>query len=154
MNPKRWQQIDRIFESALERAPQERDAFLDEACRNDAVLRNEVESLIACDQAKGFMEVPVVEDAARLLAHDSARSMLGQELGSYKILSKIGEGGMGEVYLALHLPTDRKVAFKLLPPYLIKDEQHARLNWLRARQPSNTRCVRQARKDTGGCDSI
>jgi serine/threonine protein kinase/TolB-like protein/Flp pilus assembly protein TadD len=125
MDRERWQQIDTIFKSALECAPSDRPAFLDEACRSDISLRSEVESLIAHDQARSFMDNPGFEDAARLLTHGRTGSLLGQTLGPYKILGQIGAGGMGEVYLALHTTTNRKVALKLLPPYLIKDEQRA-----------------------------
>jgi serine/threonine-protein kinase len=84
-----------------------------------------VESLIAHDQAESFMDDPAFEDAARLLMQDRTTSLRGQALGPYKILEQIGTGGMGEVHLALHATTNRKVALKLLPPYLIKDEQRA-----------------------------
>ena len=125
MNRKRWQQIDAVFKSALDRAPWERHAFLDVACRSDVILRNEVESLIAHDQAGSFMAVPAVEDASRLLTQNSTGSLLGQDLGSYKILRQLGEGGMGQVYLALHTTMNRKVALKLVSPHLIDDEQRA-----------------------------
>ncbi len=123
MDRERWQQIDAIFKSALERAPSERDAFLKEVCRNDATLRSEVESLIAHDQAGSFMDDPAFADATRLLDRTTARR--GQALGPYQILEQIGEGGMGEVYLALHARTNRKVALKLLSPSFIKDEHRA-----------------------------
>src|SRR5688572_15876276 len=125
MDRARWQQIDTIFKSALERAPAERAVFLDEACRGDATLRNGVESLIAHDQAGSFMDDSAFEDATRLFAQDRTGSLLGQDLGPYQILEQIGAGGMGEVHLALHTRTNRKVALKLLPSYLIKDEQRA-----------------------------
>jgi eukaryotic-like serine/threonine-protein kinase len=123
MDRERWQQIDTIFKSALEYAPSERAAFLDEACRSDALLRCEVESLIAHDQARSFMDEPGFEDATRLLMQNRIGSLLETSLGPYKILGEIGAGGMGEVYLALHATTNRQVALKLLPSYLIKDEQ-------------------------------
>jgi serine/threonine protein kinase len=125
MDPERWQQIDTIFKSALERAPYERAAFLDEVCRSDEFLRREVESLIVHDQARSFMDDPAFEDASRLLTQNRTNSLLKQSLGPYKILGLIGAGGMGEVYLALHATTNRKVALKLLPPYLVNDEQRA-----------------------------
>jgi len=125
MDRERWQQIDTIFKSALERAPSERAAFLDEVCRSDATLRSEVESLIAHDQAESFMDDPAFADATRLLMQDRTTSLRGQALGPYKIIEQIGAGGMGEVYLALHTTTNRKVALKLLPPYLTKDAQRA-----------------------------
>ena len=125
MDRERWQQIDAIFKSALERAPSERDAFLKEVCRSDATLRSEVESLIAHDHSGSFMDDPAFEDATRLLMQDRTSSLRGQALGPYKILEQIGEGGMGEVYLALHARTNRKVALKLLSLSFIKDEQRA-----------------------------
>ena len=93
MDRERWQQIDTIFKSALERAPSERNAFLDEVCRSDASLRSEVESLIAHDQAGSFMDDPAFEDATRLLTQDRTGSLVGQTLGPYKILRQIGAGG-------------------------------------------------------------
>ena len=125
MDRERWQQIDTIFKSALECAPSERAAFLEQACRSDTILRREVESLIAHDQAQSFMADPAFADASRLLTQDRTGSLLGEALGPYKILGQIGAGGMGEVYLALHATTNRKVALKLLPSYFIKDEQRA-----------------------------
>lgn len=125
MDRERWQQVDRIFKSALERAPSERDAFLDEVCSSDAGLRSEVESLIAHDHAGSFMDEPAFEDATRLLTWNRTSFLRGQQLGPYKILDQIGAGGMGEVYLALHERTNRKVALKLLFPSFIKDEQRA-----------------------------
>ncbi|MEK6282456.1 MAG: protein kinase [Acidobacteriota bacterium] len=125
MDRKRWQQIDTIFKSALERTSSERAAFLDEACRSDATLRNEVESLIAHGQTGSFMVDPAFEDAARLLTQNTTGSLVEQALGPYKILEQIGAGGMGEVHLALHTTTNRKVALKILPSYLIKDEHRA-----------------------------
>lgn len=125
MERERWQQIDRIFKSALERAPSERDAFLDEVCRSDVALRSEVESLIAHDHAGSFMDDPAFEDATRLLTQHRTSFLRGQSLGPYKILEQIGAGGMGEVYLALHERTNRKVALKLLFPSVLNDEQRA-----------------------------
>ena len=126
MDRERWQQVDTIFKSALEREPVERARFLDEACAGDAALREEVESLIAHDETASFMETPASDDAARLLAADETDALVGQTIGSYQILEKIGAGGMGEVYLALHAKTKRKVALKLLPAHFAGDEQRVR----------------------------
>jgi serine/threonine protein kinase/Tol biopolymer transport system component len=126
MDRERWQQIDQIFEAALARPASERAAFLGEACAGDAELRAEIESLIAHEEAEGFMEAPAFEDAARVLAADARHSLIGQTLGSYQILESLGAGGMGEVYLALHVRTNRKVALKLLPAAFMKDQQRVR----------------------------
>ena len=126
MNRERWQQIDQIFEAALARPASERAAFLGEACAGDAELRAEVESLIAHEEAEGFMEAPAFEDAARVLVENARDSLIGHTLGAYQILERLGAGGMGEVYLALHTRTNRKVALKLLPAVFMKDQQRVR----------------------------
>ena len=98
MKPERWQQIDKILEAALEREESERSAFLDEACAGDNSLRKEVESLLAADeQAESLIEAPAVEMVAEGFAKDQVGSLEGQQIGSYKILSLLGAGGMGEV---------------------------------------------------------
>src|SRR6185503_3870332 len=122
MTPERWQEIEGLLQAPLERAPAERAAFLDEACGADEAMRKEVESLLASsEQVEGFLESPVFEDAAGLLGHDGATSMVGLAIGPYVIMSQLGVGGMGEVYLARDPRLDRMVALKLLPEHL-KDE--------------------------------
>ena len=127
MHPERWRQIDTIFKSALEVPTGERQEFVARACGGDEELRREVESLIAYDRS-GFLDEPPAEEAARVLAAASerARSLAGQTVGPYRILSRLGAGGMGEVHLAVHERNGRKVALKLLPPHLTPDEQHVR----------------------------
>ena len=122
MDRERWQQIDQIFEAALARPAPERAEFLDGACAGDAGLRAEVESLIDHEKADGFLADPAVQDATRVLAEDAQHSLIGQTIGSYQILESLGAGGMGEVYLALHVRTNRKVALKLLHASFMKDE--------------------------------
>src|SRR6266498_685051 len=101
MTPERWQQVDRLLQGALERPPAERASFLNEACRGDEPLRKEVESLLASgDEAASFLKSPALEDAAPMLDDVKAISMLGRRIGSYQIVSQLGAGGMGEVYLA------------------------------------------------------
>ncbi len=71
MKPERWQQLDQLFHAALERAPEERAAFLDEACAGDRQLRKEVEALItANEQAGSFIEKPALEVEARSFANE------------------------------------------------------------------------------------
>jgi len=113
MEPERWQEIDQLLEAALEQEESQRAAFLEEACAGDETLRQEVETLlVAHDQVGDFIETPALEVAARNLAKTRTQSLVGQKLGSYQILSLLGSGGMGEVYLAQDTTLARKVALK------------------------------------------
>ncbi len=124
MKPERWQRIERIYHAALERDADERAAFLKEACEDDATLCSEVEMLIAAnEQAGGFMVAPALEakDTAAEKPEASTRIQVGQELSHYKILSRVGAGGMGEVFLAQDKILERRVALKLLPVQFTQD---------------------------------
>ena len=116
MNPERWQQVDQLFHSALERNGGERSAFLAEACLEDEPLRREVESLLSFhDRATSFIEVPAGDAAAELLVKRPSRLTPGMMLNRYEILDLVGKGGMGEVYLAEDTELHRRIALKVLP---------------------------------------
>jgi non-specific serine/threonine protein kinase len=116
MTPARFQAIEEIFLAALEQEPDSVSAFLDKACEGDAVLRREVEALLASDQRAGrFIEKSAVGLATNLLQNQQTDSLVGQTIGHYKISGSIGSGGMGEVYLATDIIAGRKAALKLLP---------------------------------------
>jgi len=120
MTPERWRQIDNLLQASIECAPEDRVALLDLACSEDKSLRQAVESLLNfCEQAEGFLEGSVLEDASKLFC---APELTGQLVGPYRIEAQLGVGGMGEVYLAEDTKLDRKVAIKFLPTYLEDDE--------------------------------
>src|SRR6185295_18922582 len=127
MKPERWQQVDRLFQAALALDPVDRVSFLDHACKSDHALRVEIQSLLdSHDSAGSFISSPALAANPSLIAGDSADSILQRTIGPYLILSQIGAGGMGEVFLAQDTRLGRKVALKLLPDYFTRDEQRVR----------------------------
>src|SRR5690348_14225483 len=99
MDPQRWQEIERLYHAAAELEGGARAAFLAQACGGDDDLRQEVESLLAGGAAgAAFMEAPVLELAARELA--GSEMPVKSSYAHYRILEKLGEGGMGTVYAA------------------------------------------------------
>ena len=129
MTPERWQRIEELYHEALERPANERIAWLASACGGDAELRREIEALLAAnDQAEGFLTAPALQLAAQSLAADEQPTQplspaIGVKLSHYKILARIGAGGMGEVYLARDARLERRVALKLLPQKFTQDPE-------------------------------
>src|SRR5919206_2078912 len=104
MDRERWRQVDGIFKSALELPTGERAAFVERACAGDEGLRAEVLSLVEHDREASLLERPAVEEATRLLAAEGERerTLAGKSFGPYRVVSRLGAGGMGEVHLAVH----------------------------------------------------
>jgi uncharacterized delta-60 repeat protein len=137
MDIHRWQQIERIFQAALELDPGERAAFLHEACSGDPRLSGEVEAMLSADeQGWDLLEGNAFEAAADLLADDYIELAAGRALGHYRVLGLLGAGGMGQVYLAEDIRLGRKVALKLLPTTYTRNESRLRRFQQEARSAS------------------
>jgi eukaryotic-like serine/threonine-protein kinase len=137
MDPaERWRRIEELFHAALDLEPQARPPFLQQACGDDIDLIKEVESLLdSSNKTMDFVPQAVLEVAHKMSAEDphnvptgvqsgifKATIAAGTQLAHYKVISMLGAGGMGEVYLAVDLQLRRKVALKMLAPELTGDE--------------------------------
>jgi len=142
MKPEHWKRLDELFHSALERTPVERAAFLDEACAGDQSLRKQVEaSLAAHEEAGSFAETRAMKVEARGVANDQAKIeaelATGKTISHYRIISLLGVGGMGQVFLAHDTTLGRKVALKLLPAEFTRNTERVRRFQQEARAASS-----------------
>lgn len=131
MNAELWKQVDALLDAALELPPEEREQFIVRSCDGNDELCEEVMSLVrAQSRASSFMERSAMKVAAHALAQDSNlttyTSLIGKEIGTYKIEKLLGSGGMGEVYLAHETKLNRRVALKILPQHFVADAERAK----------------------------
>jgi serine/threonine protein kinase/Tol biopolymer transport system component len=135
MTPERWQQIRGVLEEALELAPEQRSAFLQRNCSSDPSLRQEVETLLASspDVRSSFLQ------SSPLRVHDGRVQELaaGTVQGHYRIVRRLGSGGMGVVYEAEDQKLGRLVAIKLLPEATRQDPAALERFWREARTASS-----------------
>ena len=118
----RLRMVEETFHGALGCEPRQLSAFLDTTCAGDEVLRGKVEALLASHQQAGsFIQTPVAALAARIFENGQAGLLIGKMIGHFKVLKRVGAGGMGEVYLASDITVGRSAALKILPSYLTND---------------------------------
>src|SRR4029453_8697690 len=114
MTVNRFRQIRNLFDAVIDREPDERQSFLNEACRGDELLHAEVNRLLeAHKQPLGPLDQPAID-----IEETEPQRMEGRRVGPYEVLREIGAGGMATVYLARRADGafDRKVALKFVRP--------------------------------------
>lgn len=118
MTPERWLQVEEVLQGALDLPRRERASFLNAVCGDDEDLKNEAGSLIiAHDDAGDFIEEPAIAQDAHIFLSENVT----RDIGPYRIIQRLGSGGMGDVFLAQDCRLSRAVALKILPPYLADD---------------------------------
>jgi eukaryotic-like serine/threonine-protein kinase len=122
MNSERLKQIEEIYHAVLEIPYHERESFFRVHCGDDFELRREVESLLSYEKTfDSVIDEPPQSLAAELFSYKPKPNLTDSQINQYKILSLLGEGGMGAVYLAQDTSLERKVAIKFLSREFAED---------------------------------
>ncbi len=123
-DPERRKRVEDLCDAALDRDARERSRFVAAACGHDEALRQEVEALLVhAPAAEGFLASTIGEVAAHVLADEHEASLVGGQIGSYKVLSLLGAGGMGKVYRAHDTKLGRDVAIKVVADVFLSDPE-------------------------------
>ncbi|MDH3492170.1 MAG: protein kinase [Acidobacteriota bacterium] len=127
MDGKRLSRIEQIYHDALEVDINERSDFVSEICGEDLELRGEVESLLPfADITSSLIDEPPEDVAAEMVSGKSNSGLVGKKINHYRIVSRIGTGGMGEVFKALDSKLERSVAIKFIKTEFVKDKSKLR----------------------------
>jgi serine/threonine protein kinase len=120
MKLEHWRRVEELLNAALETPPEARRAFLDAACGEDPGLRQQVAILVSKGERDGSLWDELLAAGASTTLRVGG-SLVGRELGTYRILSPLGAGAMGEVYRAHDARLDRDVAIRTLSTPFARD---------------------------------